>query len=150
MRRYKFDDEDETAVDYPIRTAEIGKLCIIDVSLSAIVQLGDRGEATPHLFGLAVQREVSHCKGGEFYFESYSIFNRPLPALVDPAFDNDDVLRIHRTNHCPRISVGCISITAVGAASILQAGNAMRTTSESRIMNIRQFKHALPTPGIGS
>lgn len=135
---------------YPIRTAEIGIISVIDVSQSGNVQLGDRGYFKPLLRALAVQRQEEHAKAGNAYFESYDIFNRPLPILYDPAADAEEAVVISRTNHSPRISVGCINVIAVGSSSSLQAGNTMCVTAESRISNIRQFKRTWAGPGIGS
>ncbi|GLX69130.1 spore germination protein GerPE [Paenibacillus glycanilyticus] len=126
--------------NYPIRVAQIGLVSVVDVSLGAIVQFGDRAEATPRLNALAVQRAIDHTKAGSVYFESYPIFNRPLPSLVDPVADSGEDVSIRRFNHCPRINVGCIYVTAVGSTSSLLAGNAMRTTAESRIKHIRQYE----------
>ncbi|WP_165279939.1 spore germination protein GerPE [Paenibacillus protaetiae] len=137
------------AVSYPVRTAEVGGIYIIDLSLSGILQLGDHASATPLLRGLALQRETEHKSEQDVYFESYNIFDRPLPKLIDPIADSGMDVRILRTNRSPRISVGKIFITAMGASSIVQAGNGMRHTAESRIKHIRQFKRPLPYPGIG-
>lgn len=134
--------------DFPVRTAEIGFINMISVSSAAIVQFGDRGEYTPMLLALAVQREESHATAGKVYFESYSIFSRPLPVLQDAAFDTYESVTIARSNSTPRISVGCILITAVGSSASIQAGNAMRTTAVSRIKHIRQYKKTKMTPGI--
>ncbi|MFX3633634.1 MAG: spore germination protein GerPE [Candidatus Pristimantibacillus sp.] len=148
ISNYTHNDLEPTA-DYPIRTAEIGRVSIIDVSLSAIIQFGDRGEFTPLLRALAVQRQEDHLVAGNVYFESYSIFNRPLPELIDPAAEGDEAITITRTNHSPSICVGQIKITAVGAASSMQAGNTMCTIAEARIKHIRQYKHSSMFPGIG-
>ncbi|MUT66714.1 spore germination protein GerPE [Paenibacillus sp. NEAU-GSW1] len=143
-------DSQETVLDrdFPVRTAEIGFVNIVSVSSAAIIQFGDRGEYTPTLTALAVQREESHATAGQVYFESYSIFSRPLPVLQDPAFDTYESVSIARSNSTPRISVGCIIITAVGSSASLQAGNAMRTMAVSRIKHIRQYKKTKMTPGI--
>lgn len=128
---------------YPIRVAQIALVSVIDVSLSAIVQFGDRGEAAPRLNALAVQRAIDHNKAGSVYFESYPIFDRPLPKLIDPVADAGEEVSIKRINHCPRINVGCVYVTGVGSSASLLAGNAMRTTAESRIKHIRQYEKTL-------
>lgn len=129
--------------NFPIRTSEIALVSIVDVSLSSIVQFGDRGEATPKLKALAVQRAIDHTKAGSVYFESYPIFSRPLPKLVDPEAEARYDVCIQRVNHCPRIKVGCVYVTAVGSTASFLAGNAMRTTAESRIKHIRQYEKSL-------
>lgn len=134
--------------DYPIRTAEIGCISVIDVSLSSIVQLGDHAEANPKVNALAVQRETNREGRGDVFFEAYDIFNRRLPVLHDPVADAGLDVSIVRQHHCPRINVGRIRITAVSSAAIIQAGNDMRHTSESRIKHIRQYKRPRPYPGI--
>lgn len=128
---------------FPIRISQIGLVSIVDVSLGAIIQFGDRGEATPKLKALAVQRAIDHTKAGSVYFESYPIFSRPLPKLIDPIADAGNDVCIRRVNHCPRINVGCVYVTAVGSTSSLLAGNAMRTRAESRIKHIRQYEKSL-------
>ncbi|MFD1955891.1 spore germination protein GerPE [Paenibacillus thailandensis] len=133
--------------EYPIRTAEVGCISIIDISLSSILQLGDHAEATPVLRGLALQRETLRGKG-DVYFEAYDIFDRPLPVLRDPVAEAGLDVSIGRYNHSPRICVGGIRIIAVSASSIIQAGNGMRHTAESRIKHIRQYRRPLPYPGI--
>lgn len=134
--------------DYPIRTAEVGGISIIDLSLSSILQLGDHAEATPKLRALALQRETEHRDEADVYFEGYEIFDRPLPRLIDPAADAGNDVSIARYNHCPRIRVGSIRITAISSSCIIQAGNGMRHTAESRIKHIRQYKRPLPYPGV--
>jgi Protein of unknown function (DUF2772). len=128
---------------YPIRISQIGLVSVVDVSLGSIIQFGDRAEATPKLNALAVQRAMDHTKAGSVYFESYPIFNRPLPKLIDPVADAGEDVCIRRFNHCPRINIGCVFVTAVGATSSLLAGNAMRTIAESRIKHIRQYDKTL-------
>lgn len=132
----------ESTADFPIRTAEIGRVSILDVSLSAVVQFGDRGEFTPVLRAIATQRQGDHLESGNVYFESYSIFFRPLPQLIDPAVDADEAIAITRINHSPSICVGQIKLIGVGAASSFQAGNSMCTITDSRIKHIRQYKHS--------
>ncbi|MGG4143129.1 spore germination protein GerPE [Paenibacillus algorifonticola] len=136
-------------LDYPIRTAEVGVLTIISASGSAIVQLGDRGLSTPKLRALALQREISHDQAGDVYFESYDLFTQSFPSFDDFDGPAKDMVHIKRTNHCPRIVVGCVYIIAMGSSSSVQAGNAMETIAESRIKHIRQFKRPIPVPGIG-
>lgn len=128
---------------YPIRVSHIGLVSVIDVSIGSIIQFGDRAEGTPKLYALAVQRAIDHTKAGSVYFESYPIFNRPLPKLIDPVADAGEDVRIKRVNHCPRINVGCISVVGVGSTSSLLAGNSMRTTAESRIKDIRQYEKTM-------
>ncbi|MCM3627311.1 spore germination protein GerPE [Paenibacillus glycanilyticus] len=128
---------------YPIRLSQIGLVSVVDVSLGAIIQFGDRAEATPRLNALAVQRAIDHTKAGSVYFESYQIFNRPRQKLIDPVAEAGQDVSIRRINHCPRINVGCVFVTAVGSTSSLLAGNAMRTTAESRIKHIRQYEKSL-------
>lgn len=128
---------------YPIRISQIGLVSVVDVSIGAIIQFGDRAEGSPKLNALAVQRAVDHTEAGSVYFESYEIFSRPLPKLIDPAADTGQDVQINRINHCPRINVGCISVVGVGSTSSLLAGNAMRTTAESRIKHIRQYEKRL-------
>ncbi|SFF01223.1 spore germination protein PE [Paenibacillus catalpae] len=129
--------------NYPIRLTQIGLVSVVDCSIGAIIQFGDRAEGTPKLNALAVQRAIDHTKAGSVYFESYEIFNRPLPKLIDPVADAGEDVSIRRFNHCPRINVGCIYVTAVGSTASLLAGNAMRTTAESRIKHIRQYEKTL-------
>ncbi|MCK9857267.1 spore germination protein GerPE [Paenibacillus sp. ATY16] len=128
---------------YPIRVSQIGLVSVVDVSIGAIIQFGDRAEGSPKLNALAVQRAIDHTKAGSVYFESYPIFDRPLPKLIDPVADAGEDVRVKRVNHCPRINVGCISVVGVGSTSSLLAGNAMRTTAESRIKHIRQYEKTL-------
>ncbi|MFF2482018.1 spore germination protein GerPE [Paenibacillus sp. NPDC058071] len=139
------------ADEYPIRTAEIGFLSVTDVSLAATVQLGDRGLYTPKLFALAVQRQEDHAKSGSVYFESYSIFERSFPVFSETEEEADETACpvIVRHNHCPRISVGCVSVIALGADSSLLAGNMMEMNAESRIKHIRQYKRPSGLPAIG-
>ncbi|MGM0880605.1 MAG: spore germination protein GerPE [Bacillota bacterium] len=134
---------------FPIRTANIGTFFVITASSAAVIQFGDRGETTARLRGLAVQRQEDHTTAGDFFFESYEIYNRPLPVLVDPDYDNGQVIRLNRTNCEPYITVGSISVIGAGSASSIQAGNGMRYTADSRIVNIRQFARPRPVPPVG-
>jgi spore germination protein PE len=134
---------------YPTRTANIGTLFIVSVGSSAVIQTGDRGETNARLWGLAVQREEDHTTAGDVFFESYKIYQRPLPVLVDPDYDNGQVIRLNRTHCAPYITVCSISLIAAGSASSILAGNGMRLKAESRIMNIRQYARSRPVPPVG-
>lgn len=134
---------------FPIRTANIGTLFILSAASSAAIQLGDRGETTAHIRGLAVQRQEDHTSAGDVFFESYEIFDRPLPVLVDPDYDNGQVIQLNRTNCAPYITVGSICIIAAGSAASIQAGNGMRLRAESRIQHIRQYPRPRPVPPVG-
>lgn len=132
--------------DYPIRTSELGALIVDSAASSSIIQLGDRKEVKASLLGLAVQREVDHIQGGEFYFESYEIFDRPLPSLSESP-DEDNHVVIHRQNKQPCIRVGCIKVLAMSGTALLLIGNGQTTTAESRISNIRQFASGADAAG---
>lgn len=134
---------------YPIRTANVGGICIIDVSIAGIVQLGDRAETNARLKALAVQRQEDHTTAGDVFFESYNMFYRPRPVLNDPDFDNGKVIQLIRDNRCSSITVGSIHVIAVGASSSLQIGNGMCLTNESRIKHIRQYPRRKALPPIG-
>lgn len=129
---------------FPIRTAQVGAICVISAASGAAVQFGDRGETNAKLSALAVQRAEDHTSAGDVYFESYPLFNRQLPELTDPLYDTGKLLRYNRTNGSPCILVGYIRIIAAGSASSIQIGNSMRVTSESRIKHIRQYPKQEP------
>ncbi|MDQ0111673.1 spore germination protein GerPE [Paenibacillus harenae] len=132
---------------HPIRTARIGAVCLIDVSSSGAVQFGDRGETNAKLRAIALQRQEDHTTAGDVFYESYRIFDRDLPELVDPEYADGQGVHIERVNADPFITVGYIHVTATGAASSLLCGNCMRVNSESRIMHIRQYPRPRPIPG---
>jgi len=132
-----------------IRTAHIGAFLLTSIAQAGIVQFGDRGETNARLRALAVQRQESHLTAGDFFFESYDIFNRQLPVLTDPDYDEGNVIRIHRTNCSPNINVGIVRIIAAGSAASLLAGNSKCYTAESRIKHIRQYQLPKPYPPIG-
>lgn len=134
---------------FPTRTANIGTFFLISAGSSAVIQFGDRGETTARLRGLSVQRQEDHMTAGDFFFESYSIYDRPHPVLIDPDYDNGQVIRLNRTNCAPYITVGSISVIAASSASSVQAGNGKRYTADSRIVNIRQFARPRPVPPVG-
>jgi spore germination protein PE len=134
---------------YPVRTANVGSICIISVAQACCVQLGDRAVTNAKLRGIALQRLEDHTAAGDVFFESYPLFYRPLPYLDDPEYDNGQVISLHRTNCKPNISVGHIQVIAAGAASSIQAGNGMSLTGVSRIKNIRQFPRPKSYPPIG-
>ncbi|WP_020616829.1 spore germination protein GerPE [Paenibacillus daejeonensis] len=122
------------------RTAHLGSLSIVNVSLSAVVQLGDHGNYTPRVRAIAVQRQVDHTLGGEAEFAAYPIFWRPFPNLSAPA------VCLTKEQVCERIHVGSISVIGVGSSSLLQAGNGSCMQAESRIKHIRQFQAPLQAP----
>ncbi|MBH5318099.1 spore germination protein GerPE [Paenibacillus sp. GSMTC-2017] len=124
---------------YPIRTSEVGIVSIINASSSTTIQFGDRGETNGKLQALAIQRATDHTTSGNVYFESYRIFNRPRPELIDPVYDAGDAIYVNRTNRSPAILVGCIRVIAIGASSSLHIGNSKRVIEDSRIKHIRQF-----------
>lgn len=130
---------EQTVDTFPIRTANVGSICIISVGQAAVIQLGDRAETNSRLQALAVQRQEEHTTAGDVFFESYPIFYRPMPILVDPDYDNGQVIQLNRTNCVPNITVGRIQVIAAGSAASIQAGNGMCLTGESRIKNIRQY-----------
>ncbi|WP_243864599.1 spore germination protein GerPE [Paenibacillus castaneae] len=133
---------------YPIRTAKLGTLYIISASQAAAVQIGDRGSTNAKLFALAVQRRADHKTSGDVFFESYRIFDRPLPVLSDPEYENGDMIQIERIHCSPYITVGRIKIIATGSSASIQIGNSMRYTAESRIKHIRQYPRPRPVPPV--
>lgn len=141
--------QERSKESYPIRTANVGTLWIISAAQSAAVQLGDRGETNAKLRALAIQRQEDHTTAGDFFFESYPFFYRPLPVLVDPDYDNNQVVKLSRTHCAPNITVGSIRVIATGSSASIQAGNGMRLTADSRIKHIRQFARPRPVPPAG-
>ncbi|CAM3961964.1 spore germination protein GerPE [Paenibacillus alkaliterrae] len=136
-------------LNFPIRTANVGAICIISAAKSASVQLGDRGETKAKLRAIALQRQEDHTTAGDVFFESYPIFYRPFPVLNDPVDDNGAVIQLDRVNGSPNITVGCIRVTAAGSAASILAGNGMHLTADSRIKHIRQYPRLHPTPPAG-
>ncbi|HTG71684.1 MAG TPA: spore germination protein GerPE [Candidatus Udaeobacter sp.] len=134
---------------YPVRTANIGSICMISVSQAGCVQIGDRAVTNAKQIGVALQRQEDHPGAGDVFFEMYPLFYRPLPYFDDPGDDNGQVVSLHRTNCAPNITVGHIQVIAAGAASSIQAGNGMCLTGESRIKNVRQYPRPKPYPPIG-
>lgn len=116
------------------RTAHLGSISVVNVSLSGIIQLGDHERYTPSVRAIAVQRQEDHLIAGEALFAAYPIFWRPFPQLAAPA------VRVTKEQICERIHVGRISVVGVGSSSLLQAGNSCFTQAESRIKHIRQFQ----------
>lgn len=140
---------DQPLEGFPIRTAYVGSVCIISASQSAIVQFGDRAETNAKLRALALQRQEDHLTGGDVFFESYAIFDRPLPEFIDPDFDRGQVVQLQRTNCSPHIAVGHIQVIAASSSASLLVGNGMRLTGESRIKHIRQYPRPKPFPPVG-
>ena len=101
---------------YPIRTANVGSICIISVAQAGTVQFGDRAETNALIRALALQRQEDHTTAGDVFFESYPLFYRPLPVLIDPDFDNGQGIPLIRTNCSPNIIVGNIQVIAAGAS----------------------------------
>ncbi|MOA10425.1 hypothetical protein D3C78_1303140 [compost metagenome] len=134
------------ASGYPVRVSRIGAINIIIASQSAAVQFGDRGETCADLQAIAVQRQSDHASAGDVYFEAYSIFSRPLPRLIDPDYDQKQIVELKRINLSPHITVGSIRIIAVGSSASVQAGNGMKLSAVSRIKHIRQYARPLPVP----
>ncbi|MFS0722798.1 spore germination protein GerPE [Paenibacillus sp. 1P07SE] len=135
--------------DGRVRTARLGQLTIINVSLSGIVQLGDHDSFTPIVRAIAVQRQEDHLTAGEASFASYPFFTRPFPLFpLPPAGANSsESLAIDKLHLSPDIHVGSISVIGVGSSSLVQAGNGRYTRAESRVKHIRQFRdpaHPLP------
>ena len=122
------------------RTAHLGSLSIVNVSLSGMVQLGDHDTYTPRVRAIAVQRQVDHTVGGEAEFAAYPIFWRPFPLLAPPE------ICMTKKQWDGQIHVGSISVIGVGSSSLLQAGNGCCMQAESRIKHIRQFQTPINTP----
>ncbi|TYP72716.1 spore germination protein GerPE [Paenibacillus methanolicus] len=134
--------------DYPVRVSHLGKINIISASSASIVQFGDRGEVNAKVQALAVQRQQRHSRRREMFFESYSVFSRPLPAIIEPTNEFTDV-NMSVTNVQPRICVDSVGIIAVSSCGMIFVGNGLTSTSETRVKHIRQFSAALPLPPIG-
>ncbi|WP_052703148.1 spore germination protein GerPE [Paenibacillus beijingensis] len=130
-----------TAHDDNIRTAEIGSIDIILVSLSGVVLIGDTTDINAKLRALAVQRQMDHTAGGTVEFESFGLFSLPQPALR-PIGERG--VKVNTVNECPRICVGSIKTMSVGASSVLLAGNTVNFTGDARIKHFRQFSGPLP------
>ncbi|MFC4100937.1 spore germination protein GerPE [Paenibacillus xanthanilyticus] len=133
--------------DYPVRVSHLGKINIISASSASIVQFGDRGEVNAKVQAIAVQRQQRHSRRREMFFESYSIFSRPLPAIIEPA-DETAPVTMSVTNVQPRICVNSVGIIAVSSCGMIFVGNGMSSTSETRVKHIRQYSAALPLPPI--
>ena len=95
-----------------------------------------------------MHREINHQDAGDAFFESYEIFNRPLPSL--PPLLDDDHLIMRKQNRNQRIRVGCIYMIAVSDAASILIGNGMKATAESRIINIRQYGRPIPPTSLPS
>jgi len=130
---------DQSVNTFHVRTATVGFLRIITVGQAGIVQLGDRAVTSAKLRALAVQRKEDHLTSGEVFFESYELFSRPLPVLIDPEFDYAGGIELFRTNCAPNITVGYIQVIASGSAASIQIGNGVTLNGESRIKHIRQY-----------
>ncbi len=122
---------------YPCRTSMLGLLNIVNVSSASVIQLGDREETNAKLQALAVQRQAGHRQSGDAFFESYPIFARERPTLIDAA----DTELIHQTTThlSPHIHVGIIRVLAVSSAAHVLAGNSCHLVADSRIKHIRQY-----------
>ncbi len=129
--------------DYPVRVSALGRLCIVSASAASAVQIGDREEFSSKVRALALQREAGHAEAGNVYFESYSIFSRELPSLPD-SMKEEQAGEMSRSNRKPRITVGCVDVTAVSAAASVHVGNARNVRGEARIKHIRQFARPRP------
>ncbi|MBD3918656.1 spore germination protein GerPE [Paenibacillus sp. PR3] len=129
------------------RVSEVQGINLINISQAGVMQLGDRSESNAMLRALAIQRQKDHPYAGDIFFESYVIFSRPIPAIIE-ADDDDSVVQTYRLNQNPCISVGCISIISAGASSQIVIGRGQTHRSESRIKHIRQFAGQQPLPPI--
>ncbi|MFB9330619.1 spore germination protein GerPE [Paenibacillus aurantiacus] len=134
--------------DYPVRVSHLGKINIISASSASIVQFGDRGAVNAKVQALAVQRQQPHSKRREVFFESYSIFSRPLSQIIEPAFEETNV-RMSVTNVQPRICVDSVGIIAVSSCGMIFVGNGLTSMSETRVKHIRQYATARPLPPVG-
>ncbi|MBB3114403.1 spore germination protein PE [Paenibacillus phyllosphaerae] len=135
--------------DFPVRISELGTIHIISASNASIVQFGDRAEIDAKVRALAVQREVSHEERHNVYFESYAVFNRPLPLwpLPEPA---EQSVTVSTHNIQPRICVGSVDLIAASSSAMLLIGNGLKAKAETRIKHIRQFAASRaypPVPG---
>lgn len=124
---------------YRVRTSQIGAICIVSAATATAVQFGDRCKTDMRLRALAVQRKEDHAKSGDVYFESYRIFSRPDPVLVDPEFEAGRVIRTSKTHCDPCIRVGFVRVIAAGNSSSIHIGNGHSVTGQSRIKHIRQY-----------
>jgi len=131
--------------DTNLRTSEVQGIYVNTLAQAGVLQVGDRSESNAMLRALALQRQEDHPYAGDVFFESYVIFDRPIPAFVD-ANDPDSFVVTHRWNACKTIAVGCISIISAGASAQVVIGTGQTHRSESRIKHIRQFRGSHPVP----
>lgn len=129
------------------RVSEVQGIRLLNISQAGVMQLGDRSESNSMLRAIALQRQEDHPYAGDVFFESYVIFSRPIPEIID-ANDDDSIVQTYRLNQNPCISVGCIAITSAGAASQIVIGRGQTHRAESRIKHIRQFAGHQPLPPI--
>lgn len=139
---------DQTRSTYAVRTSSVGFLRVISIAQAGVFQVGDRANTNSKLRAIAVQRQEDHMKSGEAFFESYEIFNRPLPVLHDPEFDDGNGIQLSRTNCSPNITVGYLQVIAAGSAASILIGNGVNLQAESRIKHIRQFPRPHPYPPV--
>jgi Protein of unknown function (DUF2772). len=129
------------------RVSEVHGINVKVISQAGVMQLGDRSESNSDLIAIALQRQEDHPYAGDVFFESYVIFSRPIPAIID-ADDDDSVVQTYRLNQNPTISVGSISVISAGASAQIVVGRGQVHRSEARIKHIRQYASRKPLPPI--
>lgn len=116
------------------RTSFVNQIKVDSLQFASVFEIGDIHSINGHDRALAVQRDEEIFYGDEGSFQSYPVFQEPIP--LGPITEN---ITIERINKNPFIKVNDIDILALSGSAILQIGSTNHIYLESRIKHIRQI-----------
>ena len=125
-----------------VRTSKIGGISIISIAAAASLQLGDRKRTDAQLRAIAVQEQRKSTLPQEEYFESYPLFNYPLPD-IDTIIPRPNV-SMSRILCSDSIYVGKLDILAISTSVSILAGNTQSYRADSRVKHFRKFNPIIP------
>lgn len=116
------------------RQSIVDHLKVVSLAYSAVIEIGDSNMILPNSRALAVQRQFEIFYGNEGNFDTYQIFNRPIPVP-----DITERIMIKRMNEAPTIHVHSVKVLAGAFSSVIQIGSTNIITGEARVKHIRQL-----------
>lgn len=116
------------------RISIVGDITISGIASASILHIGDTGYIRPRNRVIAVQRQKAIFWSHEGSFDSFGIFDEPipLPSLIPQVHKSVD-------NLGSVIQVGGVRVLGISSSSVMQVGNNRMIEAESQLLNVRQF-----------
>ncbi|UZW66457.1 spore germination protein GerPE [Priestia flexa] len=125
------------------RISQVNHLTLNSLLSSSLCQIGDSTHIVLKTRVLAIKREYPLFYGREGDFNSYDVFNEPIPQPIN------EFINMQVNNTAPLIKVDRVTIRGCSFSSVIHVGSTCTIDAEARIKHIRQLEGDTPqTPDI--